>query len=72
MLATDIVEGIRDGRVTARRIVEDCLANEHEHEDMDREKAPQVLVKEHLDAVREPFLDVEASVARRIISPASG
>ncbi|MEC7651849.1 MAG: amidase, partial [Pseudomonadota bacterium] len=26
MLATDIVEGIRDGRVTARRIVEDCLA----------------------------------------------
>ena len=26
MLATDIVEAIRDGRVTARRIVEDCLA----------------------------------------------
>ena len=26
MLATEIVEGVRNGSVTARRVVEDCLA----------------------------------------------
>lgn len=27
MIATQIVEGVRDGNVTARRVIEDCLAN---------------------------------------------